>query len=236
MSEKVVVIGGTSGMGLASAKLLHKYGYQVVITGREQNKVDEKCREIGAGVSGRILDFTDRKAINTFFKAEENLHHLVLVGAGPTAWGAFKDLRPLKLHKAFETKFWGYFHCAQVALTHLNQHGSITIFAGATGRCSMPNNSGLAAVNGAIISWAQTLAKEIGPIRVNTVSPGLIDTPVFDSMSNKDKEAIFTDFKRSAPINRVGQPEEVAQAVHFLISNLNVTGSVIDIDGGMRLY
>ncbi|MDP2810441.1 MAG: SDR family NAD(P)-dependent oxidoreductase [Rhodocyclaceae bacterium] len=181
--EKVLVVGGSSGIGLASARRLAQEGYKVVITARTQARVDAALGRIGGAASGQALDYADRAGIAAAFAQIGAFDHLVVAGAGPAAWGAFAELSGDALRAAFDSKFWGYFDTLQAALPTLADRGSITLVSGAAARVALPGTAGLAAVNGAIERMGLTLAKELAPRRVNILSPGLVDTPAYDWMA-----------------------------------------------------
>lgn len=233
--EKVVVIGGSSGMGLASAKRLAVEGYQVVISARSSERIAQTLKTLAAECTGFVLDYADRAKIKAFFHAVGPFDHLVLAGAGPAAWGAFDELDPAALEGAFASKFWGYFHCLRAALPNIREDGSVTLITGAASRTAIPGTSGLAAINGAIERMGITLAKERAPLRVNVLSPGLVDTPAYDWMPPDQKQKMLQDTAAGLPLRRVGQPDDVAEAVHFLVRERYITGSVLDVDGGVRL-
>ena len=236
MQETVVIIVGTNGMGLASAQLLAKEGCRVIISGRSQATIDRALAQIPGDASGYPLEYTDYASINGFFARAGQFDHLALVGSSQAAWGAFAELKLEALKTAFDNKFYGYFLCAQAALGHLRKDGSITFVIGGACRAAFPGTAGLAAVNGAIKSMAFTLAKELAPIRVNVISPGLVDTPMYDWMKPEEKQAFFQQIGKRAPLGRVGRSEEIAQAVLFLVRNEFTTGALLDIDGGNRMH
>lgn len=161
--EKVAVIGGSSGIGLAAAQRLAAEGFSVVVSARTRERVEAAVKTIGAGVSGHVLDYGNRQGIAAFFKAMGSFDHLVLAAAGPAAWGAFGELKAETLEGAFQSKFWGYFHSLQTALPQLRSDGSITLVSGAAARAAIPGTAGLAAVNGAIERMGMTLARELAP-------------------------------------------------------------------------
>lgn len=233
--QRVVVIGGSSGMGLATAKAAAEAGAEVVIASRSQGKLDAASDAIPGRAEAHALDFTDEAAVRGFFEALGEFDHLVLVGAGAPAWGEFLEVDCAALRGAFETKFWGHFHCARNAVPRLREGGSIVFVIGGAARSAIPGTSGVAAVNGAIMAMANTLARELAPLRVNTVSPGLVDTPAYDWMGEQEKQAFFGRMGGDLPVGRVGAPEEVAEAVLFLLGNGFATGALLDVDGGGRL-
>ena len=230
--EKVVVVGGSSGMGFAAARALTEAGASVIIAARSREKLDSARSALGGTTEARVLDFTNEKQVRDLFASLGVFDHLVITGAGAPAWGQFRELSAGALRSAFETKFWGYFYCAQQALPHLRRDGSLTFVTGSASRAALPGTSGLAAVNGAIAAMARTLAKELAPLRVNVISPGLVDTPAYDGMPAEAKETLFRQISASLPVGRVGRPEEIGAAVLFLVENGFTTGAVLDVDGG----
>ena len=236
MKEKVVVIGGTSGMGLAAASKLAKNGYSVVISGRTEGSIESALKKIQGEAVGYPLNFSNSASVEQFFTKVDKHDHLALVGSGQAAWGSFSELTVEALRSAFDEKFYGFFLCAQASLKKLRKDGSILFTVGGACRSAIPGTSGVAAVNGAIQSMAFTMAKEIAPVRVNILSPGLVDTPMYNWMTQEEKEGFFKKMGGNLPVGRVGNPDEIAQAVLFLIQNKYATGAIIDIDGGGRLH
>ncbi|HYA38487.1 MAG TPA: SDR family oxidoreductase [Candidatus Methylomirabilis sp.] len=235
VKEKVAVVGGSSGIGLAAAQRLATEGFSVVVSARTHERVEAAVKTIGAGASGHTLDYGDRQSIAGFFKATGSFDHLVLAAAGPAAWGAFGELKAETLENAFQSKFWGYFHSLQAALPQLRGDGSITLVTGAAARAAIPGTAGLAAVNGAVERMGMTLARELAPCRVNVLSPGLVDTPAYDGMPAEQKTAMLQGSAARLPLKRYGQPADIAEAVLFLVREPYITGAVLDVDGGTRL-
>jgi len=234
-NQKVVVIGGSSGMGLETAKLLASNDAYVIIASRSEEKLNAALQEIKGKAEAKPLDFTRESAVRDFFISVGRFDHLVLMGAGLPAWGRFGEIRTAALESAFKTKFWGYFFCAKYAIPYLRSDGSIVFTIGGAARSAIPATAGLAAVNGAIMCMAMTLAKELAPIRVNILSPGLVDTPAYNWMSEQEKRTFFDQMGGSLPVGRIGRPDEIAQAVLYFLTNGYTTGAVLDVDGGGRL-
>ncbi|MBI5594282.1 MAG: SDR family oxidoreductase [Deltaproteobacteria bacterium] len=235
-NQKVIVLGGSSGMGLATARLLATEGAHVVIASRSQEKRDAALRVIGGRSEAIPLDFSQEDAVRRFFDSMGAFDHLVLMGAGLPAWGILSEIQSAALENAFHTKFWGYFLCAKYGAPLIRQSGSILFTIGGAARSAIPGTAGVAAVNGAIMCMAMTLAKELAPIRVNILSPGLVDTPAYNWMSTEEKDAFFKQMGGNLPVGRVGQPEEIAQSALYLITNAYTTGAILDVDGGGRLH
>jgi NAD(P)-dependent dehydrogenase (short-subunit alcohol dehydrogenase family) len=233
--QKVVVVGGSSGMGLAAAKALVEAGARVVIAARSQEKLDSAREHIPGELETYSLDFTNEEAVKEFFARFDKIDHLVIAASGTQAWGPFEKLESFELRKAFDGKFWGHFYCSKHALPHLRKDSSIIFFAGAASRTVLPGAAGVAAVNAAITAMAFTIAKELAPLRVNVISPGPVDTPAYDWMTAEEKDEFFKQMAVRLPVKRIGRADEVAEAVLFLLNNNYVTGVVLDIDGGVRL-
>jgi len=149
----------------------------------------------------------------------------------PRAGGPVKQLDLDAARRAFEAKLWGPLAAIQAA----DVRGSIVLTSGAAASTPMRGGAATAAVNGAVEALVRTLAVELAPVRVNAVSPGIIDTPTWDAMATEDREAMFERLAGALPAGRVGTAEDVAGAVWMLLTNEFVTGTVLPVDGGHRL-
>lgn len=234
--QKIVVIGGSSGMGLATTKRLALEGAHVVIASRSEEKLKATLSEIQGKAEAKSLDFTDEEGVRSFFEWVGPFDHLVLMGAGLPAWGKLEEIQTAELESAFMSKFWGFLFCAKYAAPHLRKNGSMLFTIGGAARSAIPGTAGVAAVNGAILCMAFTLAKELAPIRVNILSPGLVDTPAYNWMSAEEKRDFFKQMGGNLPVGRVGKPDEIAEAAYYLVMNDFTTGAVLDVDGGGRLH
>jgi NAD(P)-dependent dehydrogenase (short-subunit alcohol dehydrogenase family) len=229
-----VVIGGSSGIGLATVKRLAAAGARVFATGRDAVKLRAALVGLETMVSGEAFDAGDRGALDEFFAKVNQFDHLVLALSGGEGAGEFAHLDLKSLRRGFEEKFWPQLQAAQAALPHLRQSGTITFITAISATLTSPGIAGLGAINGALESMIGSLARELKLIRVNAVSPGVIDTPWWDRFPAEAKAAIFAQ-QAANPVGRVGQPQEVAHVVQFLIENGLMTGAVIACDGGLRL-
>ena len=163
------------------------------------------------------------------------IDHLVLSASSAVAWGSFANLEEEAVRAAFENKFWGYWRVTRALAPSLPSDGSIVMVTGAAGRAALPGTSGLAAVNAAVAATAQVLAVELAPRRVNVISPGMTQTDAYAWMEPKQREAMFMSAASRLPTGRVGQPDDLADAILFALSNRFLTGAVIDVDGGVHL-
>jgi len=233
--QKAVVVGGTSGIGLAAAVELSRAGAQVWVTGRTADKAAAAAAMIGDRAKGHAVDARDAPKLQAFFATVGEFDHLIVALGGGSAIGAFKDLDEAKMRAGFDNKFWPYLNAVRYGVGHIRSSGSITMITGAAGRRAIKGTSGLAAVNGALQAIVGPLALEFAPIRVNAVSPGLIATPYWDRMPEDARQAMYERSAASVPVGRVGTPSDVGQAVLFLVSNEFTTGAILDCDGGARL-
>lgn len=232
--QTVVVMGGTSGIGLATARAAVAAGARVTVAGRDRDKLQSAIFGIGGDVRGERVDASDRGALEDFFARVGSVDHLVIAASGGVGAGPFGTLPRDDLARGFDAKFWVQWQCAQAALPRLSPNGSMTFVIANSARTGNPGTSGLAAINGALAAMVLPLAHELGPIRVNAVSPGVIDTPWWDKHPEELKRRIFGQVAASTPLRRVGSQEEVADAIVFLAGNSYVTGVILDVDGGMR--
>ena len=232
-----VVIGGTAGIGLATARLLAAHGNRVTIVGRDPDRLKRALAELdGDGVQGRAASTSDRAALDALFTELGEFDDLVVTAPGTGAPGSLAELDLGTLEEAFRTKFSGLANAIQAALPHLAKNGSITLVSAASAQTALVGTAGLAAVNGAVETLVPTLALELAPIRVNCVSPGVIDTEWWDRVvPPEQRAAVMESFVAGTPAGRVGTADDVADVIALLVRNGYLTGTVIPVDGGLRL-
>ena len=212
---KSVVIGGTSGIGKAVANALRERLGDVEIAGRSTG-----------------LDVTSEAAVATYFEALGPVDHVVMTAGSSAPGGAVSDISFDAAKTAFDTKFWGSIAVAKEAAKQIRPGGTITLTSGFLARRTVPGTYIKTAMNAAIEATAKILAKELAPIRVNVVSPGLTDTEAYSGMDDTSRQAMLERAAGSLPAGKAGSPEDLAQGYLFAIDNPYVTGAVIDIDGG----
>lgn len=233
--QRILIVGGSSGMGLAIAQRLVRAGADLSIAGRSQARLDAALSSLAGAACGISADFTDAASLAAAAQQLGRLDHLVLAASGNAAWGPFMQVPAASLRAALEGKLVGYWQALQAFQPILRRDGSVLMLGGAASRVAMPGTAGLAAVNGAINQLAQTLAKEWAPLRVNVISPGLVDTPAYDGMPAAAKRGMFEAAAQRLPVGRTGTAEDIAAAAEMLLDNGFATGVLLDIDGGARL-
>lgn len=233
--SRVLIAGGSSGVGLSTARLLIEYGAEVVINGRDRTKLDSVKMQLGAQASITAFDAANPEDRTRALAEVGRFDHLVVCLSGGKGSGPFARIKQADLRSGFEGKFWIHFSLAQEALPYLSDCGSITFVSAISARAANPGTAGLAAINSAIEGLVKPLAVELRPRRVNAVSPGVIDTPWWDWMQEEQKQSTFAKFAANTPAGRVGNSRDVAQSIVFLIGNSFMTGCVLECDGGLRL-
>jgi len=230
-NKKVVIIGGSSGIGLETARLALMHGSEVIIASRSEGKLQRAKDQLGGNVTIHVLDTMQEQQVQSFFEKVGPIDHLV-VTAAETSGGSFIDTDTAAARQLFENKFWGQFYAAKYGAPNIADNGSITLFSGVVAYKSMIGSATLGAVNAAVSNLGQTLALELAPIRVNVVSPGIIDTPSRSKMAEEARNKFYTDLGNKLPTGRVGKAEDVAQAVLYAMQNGFVTGTVLHVEGG----
>ncbi len=235
--KTVILVGGGSGLGKATAALVVAKGGHAVLAGRSADKLETAAASLSGGpglVSTHPIDMMDEAAVADWLASLDDgaIHHLV-ISASSAVHGPFVSVPIEDAQRMFDSKFWGPYRVAKEALPKLRHGGSITLFSGVLSRRPGMNCSGLGAVNAAVEGLARALALELGPrLRVNCISPGMARTEAYAGMPEDKREAMYRDTGASLPVGRVGEADEIADAVVFAAMNTYLTGQVIDVDGG----
>lgn len=226
---RVVIMGGTSGIGLATGRLLLADGADVVVTGRDPHKLAAAQEH---GLTAERVDGTVEDEVAGFFERVGSFDHLVLAfSPGPVGLGMVKDTKLADIRAAFDGKLFAYL----LAVQHAQVTGSITFISASTARSNLPGSTALAGVNGAIERIVSPLAAELAPVRVNAVAPGAVDTPWWGFLPEEARNAQFEAAAAALPVQRIGQPEDIAGAIRYVIGAGYVTGSVLPVDGGFTV-
>jgi NAD(P)-dependent dehydrogenase (short-subunit alcohol dehydrogenase family) len=226
-NQRVVIIGGSTGIGLATAKAAIGQGANVIIAGRSLDKLTQAQSDINSDLLQILqVDNKDENSLQALFAEVGHFDHLFTPGAayvlGPLT--AEKDVA----ESCFENKFWPQYYAAKYAVPYLSQGGSIVLMSGAASQRPIAGAASYAACNGAIESLGKALAIELAPVRVNVVSPGTIRT-------EKDRKEAYEAYEGMCLLERVGHVDEIAHSVLYLMTNTYTTGTTLFTDGGYVL-
>jgi NAD(P)-dependent dehydrogenase (short-subunit alcohol dehydrogenase family) len=226
---RVLIMGGTSGIGLATAELLTGDGADVTVTGRDPIKLE---RARGRFARAEQLDGTDGAAVAAFLERFGSFEHLLLAfSPGSVGMGPLKETRFDDFEAAVTGKLLPYvFAIREAQVTE-----SITMISASSARAAFPGTVALSAANGAIERIVSPLAAELAPVRVNAVSPGIVDTPWWSFLSDVDRQAQFEQWSSLVPAGRVATAEDVAEAARYLIGASLITGTIMPVDGGFTV-
>ncbi|WP_176097026.1 SDR family oxidoreductase [Burkholderia cepacia] len=227
--QRVLVVGGSSGIGEATAHAFAEAGAKVTIASRDAARLAASKDRIGYGVSTGVMDITDDASVRAFLDSAGEFDHVV-VSAAQTATGPVRGLELDDAYAAMDSKFWGAYRIARAV--RIRQGGSLTFVSGFLSVRPSKNSVLQGAINAALESLARGLALELAPVRVNTVSPGLIATPLWSKIDAEARDRMYEGAAARLPAGRVGQPEDVANAVLYLASTPYATGSTVLVDGG----
>lgn len=232
--KTIIVVGGSSGIGLAVAQLAFALQARVTLTSRDLVRARTAAASIDKHVTGEVLNIDHEESVLSFFANLDTIDH-IYIAAGNTKLGKVTDGSLEENMQSFNTRLLGSLRIVRAVAGKINAGGSITF----TGGVSTDRPIASAWVSGLGTASAEQLARvlvmEFPEIRFNAVAPGYTDTPMWDGIMGDNKSQILADVAAKLPVKKIATPEEVASAVIFLMSNPSVTGEVIHVDGGARL-
>jgi NAD(P)-dependent dehydrogenase (short-subunit alcohol dehydrogenase family) len=234
-SKHVVVLGGTSGIGLATAHAAAALDARITVVSSNPASVARALGDLPAGAAGHAADLTDPAAVAALFDEIGPLDHLVYTAGEPLVLMTVADMDLDRARGFFTLRYFGALAAVRAAIPHLQPGGSITLTTGTAGQRPGAGWSIGASVCGAVDALTRALAVELAPIRVNAVSPGVVRSPLWAAMSEEDREQLYRSTAESVPLGRVGEVEDIARAYLYLITENFATGSVITVDGGAVL-
>lgn len=226
--KKIIIIGGSSGIGLKLAECLLAEGSKVIIGSRSLDKLSTAKKRLNNEVSIYELDASDEKSVLNFFTTVGSFDHLVITIKPNHLVSSFKESDIFDVREAFDNKFWGQYNLVRHCLKSISKSGSITLTSGIAAQRSYKGFSGTAAINGAIESLVKSLSGEISPIRINAVNPAFIERHSEDM----DRFDAVKELGARPSVDRLGTPKEVAEAYVYLLKSEYSTGSILTIDGG----
>ena len=230
----VVVVGASSGMGLATAIAAREVGADVVIVARDPGRLEAACRTVGEGTRSFAFDAADAVAVEAMFAELGHVDHVACF-TGEQPAGSVAETTHDQYQRALDARVWAARNLCASASPRMPETGSFTFVSGLSAWRPRPGRAAGAAATAALESYARGMAVELAPIRVNTVCPGSFDTPVLDRAFGDRKEEAMKPYLSTLPLKRLGRPEELAHAVLFLMTNGYTTGTVLHVNGGALL-
>ena len=237
VEQRIVIVGGTSGIGLGVARAMLDAGAQIVVASSRPDKAAGAARQLGDRARGETVDVADEGSIRTFLARIGAFDHLVATPGAAAAPAPVAAARQEDAERIFRVKFWGQYLLAKHAGPLLPERGSLVLTSGVLSQRPAPGRGALAAVNAAIEALGRTLALELSPRRVNVVCPGFVDTGKLraDLTGEERQRRLQAEQGDELPARRVGQPADLAAAYLFAIANPYLTGQTLVVDGGSSL-
>ncbi len=233
--QRIVIIGGTSGFGMATAKAAAAEGASVVVASSKRANVDRALDELPAGAEGHVLDVTQEPAVTDFFSTVGEFDHLAITAGESLDLGEFATVDLEKARRFFEVRFWGAVTAAKYAARQIKSTGSIILTNGIIGLRPQKGWVIAAGICGAVEAVTRALAIELAPVRVNLVCAGMVRTELWRNMSEPDRNGLFEKAGQVLPVGRVGEPEDLAETYLYLMRERFSTGAMIVVDGGSTL-
>jgi len=234
-NKRVVILGGSSGLGFATAKAAAAEGATLVIISSNQQRITDALKELPAGSKGFAVDLTSEQQVKDIFAELGEIDHLVYTAGESLLTVNLLDAVLTDAKKFFELRFWGAFTAVKYASPHINTGGSITLTGGVASLRPRKGRSIAASVCAAMEGFMRAMSIELAPIRVNMVSPGVVKTNLWNDMTAADRESFYNSIGNSLPVKRVGEAEDIAQTYLYLMRQQFGTGQMVVVDGGAVL-
>ncbi|MDB5128397.1 SDR family oxidoreductase [Mucilaginibacter sp.] len=233
--KRVIILGGSAGLGLATAKLAAAESADIVIVSSNQQRINKALEELPQGSTGFAVDLSREDNIKNFFDNAGSFDHLVYTAGENLNLNIIAETEIEKARQFFNLRFWSAFAAVKYAAPHINKGGSISLTSGVAGARPGSGWSVAASICSAMEGFVRAMAVELAPIRVNCVVPGVVKTNLWDSMSDADREALYKDTGDALLLKRVGEADDIALAFTYLIKQQYGTGQNIVVDGGAVL-
>jgi NAD(P)-dependent dehydrogenase (short-subunit alcohol dehydrogenase family) len=233
--QRVVILGGSSGMGLATAHAAAAAGAAVTIASSNQARLNNALAQLPDGCDAFHVDIRRDAEVTALFSHVGTFDHLVLTAADASSQRPLKDMPLDEAQQAFDVRFWGAVSAVTHAIPYVNEGGSIALTSGTIGVRPAPGAALAAAGAGAIEGLTRGLAVELAPVRVNAVRPGVIRTPMWDRIPDQQRETLFAALAQRTLTKTIGEADHIAATHLYLMENSFVTGTVLTVDGGSVL-
>jgi NAD(P)-dependent dehydrogenase (short-subunit alcohol dehydrogenase family) len=233
--KRVIVLGGSSGLGFATAKAAAAEGANVVIVSSNQARIDTALEGLPQGSKGYAVDLSNEQSIRNFFNQAGSFDHLVYTAGENISMNMVDDTDIEKGKDFFTIRFWGAFAAIKYSKDHINEGGSINLMSGNFGQRPSKGYSLGATICGAMDAFTRAMAVELAPIRVNNIAAGVIKTNLWNNLSETDREGFYKYLESTLLLKRVGEAEDIAQAFVYLMKQPYTTGQSLVTDGGAVL-
>jgi len=233
--KRIVVLGGSSGIGLATAQAAAREGASVVIASSRKARVDEALATLPAGAEGHVVDLADDAAVQALFARLGDFDHLVFTAGETLQLGSLASTDVEAARRFFDLRYWGAYRAAKYGSGNIRAGGSIVFTSGVAARRPRAGWALGASVCAAMEGLTRALAVELSPIRVNIVSPGVVKTLLWAEMASGDREALYRQTAEKLLVGHVGEAAEIAEAYLYLMRQSYGTGQVLVVDGGAVL-
>jgi len=231
---RVVILGGSTGIGFATARAAIAEGARVTIAGRSAEKLRLAKAALSNAADTAILDVNEESAVRDFFETRDGIDH-IFVTAGNPAHAPRLEIETRLLRRAMDTRFMGALYAAKYGAPKMRRNGSLVFMSGSTSTVPLAGEPVVTASCAAVEAFARALAVDLAPLRVNAITPGYIETPFLEDILGERKEAVLAAAAAKLPAKRIGRVEEAADGVLFLMRNEHVTGIALLVDGGYHL-
>src|ERR1700741_2864285 len=233
--KRIVVLGGSSGIGLAVAQQVVARGARAIIASSNTDRIKQAVATLDGNAEGYTLDLTNERDIQNFFQNIGDFDHLVFTAGDTLQLNELVATDLTKARHAFELRYWAALAAVKYANPHIRRDGSIVLTTGVAGRRPHKGWTVAASVCGTIEALTRALAVELAPIRVNAVSPGVVRTNLWQSMNADARAHLYESVGKALPVGRVGEPYDIARAYLFLMQEEYSTGQIVVLDGGAQL-
>ncbi|WCT13545.1 SDR family oxidoreductase [Mucilaginibacter jinjuensis] len=233
--KKVIILGGSTGIGLATAQAAAGEGANVIIVSSSQQRINDALKTLPQGSEGYAIDLSHEQNIKDFFDKTGQFDHLIYTAGENLTLTNLNDLQIDDARKFWGLRYWGALAAVKYASPYINAGGSINLTGGIAGARPGAGWGVAASICGAMEGFTRAMAVELAPIRVNQVAPGVTRTNLWNSMSETDREQLYTNVGNALPVKRIGEAEDIAQTFIYMMKQHFATGQVITVDGGAVL-
>ncbi|MFM9281817.1 SDR family oxidoreductase [Paenibacillus jiagnxiensis] len=233
--KRVVILGGTSGIGFAAAEAAAREGAFLVVVSSRKERVDRAVSRLPEGTEGYVVDLTDEEQVRQFFSEIGEFDHLLFTAGDPMMVESLDAIDVETAHRLFNVRYWGAFMAAKYGSRNIRRGGSITLTSGVAGARPQKGLTVAASICGAVESLTRALAVELSPLRVNAVCFGIMRTEFWNDVPEEHRNTMYENVGESLPVGRIGEPEDGAEAFLYLMRENYSTGQIVVVDGGSTL-